>query len=352
MITPHLSSPPSATWTASSTSVYIETTSSTSTFVETTSSTSTFIETTSSTSNTLCTSAEWDRYGITIVSNVDYPYGIAIDSEDNLIIASDEKLSLQKYLTNGTMIKLVTDSRIPSVFIDKFDNIYFTVALANRVDKLNSYDGSIITAAGGNGLGHGLDQLYLTGDPGIYVDQNSTLYISDTGNSRVMKYYENATSGIVVAGGHGQGSSSNQLNTPYGIYVDEIIEIGAIYICDQFNRRIQKWLPGAKEGITVAINNDQLRSPNAILLAPISNEMMTMMMFISVFDYEKVLKWIPYAKQAESVVAGSDHGVELEPDTLFGQRGMTFDKNWNLYVADTGHNRIQKFLFNVSSSII
>jgi sugar lactone lactonase YvrE len=196
-------------------------------------------------------------------------------------------------------------------------------------------------------MGSALDQLVLNGHPGIYVDRNSTLYISDTGNERVIKYYENATSGIVVAGGHGRGPSSNQLNTPYGIYVDEIYEIGAIYICDTFNHRIQKWIAGAMEGITVAFNDDQLHSPNSILLAPTSDQ--SIMMYISSFDHNQILKWIPYAEKAETVVAGSGIGVGTEPDQLFAPRGIKFDKNWNLFVADTGNNRIKNFLFNSSS---
>ena len=49
-----------------------------------------------------------------------------------------------------------------------------------------------------------------------------------------MKYFRNGTTGIIVAGGHGRGSALNQLNAPYGIYVDEFNEIGAI-MCPQVN---------------------------------------------------------------------------------------------------------------------
>ena len=75
---------------------------------------------------TLCASAEWDPNAITVVSDLYDPYDIAIDSEDNLIVADTENHLLRKLFPNETNITLVTNTKITSVFIDKFDNIYFT----------------------------------------------------------------------------------------------------------------------------------------------------------------------------------------------------------------------------------
>ncbi len=233
-----------------------------------------------------------------------------------------------------------------SVFIDKFDNIYLTDSFGNEVQKLNLKDNIKTTVAGFGRSGSDLDQLKLEGQSGIYVDQNGTLYISDTGNHRVVKYFLNSTSGIIVAGGHGQGSNSNQLNTPYGIYIDEINEIGAIYICDKQNHRIQKWINGANQGITVALDNNQLYSPVSILLESTSNQMI---MYISSLSRNLILKWIPNAEQPENIVVGISDNTGSKSNQLFSQRGIKFDKYWNLFVADTGNNRIQKFLFNISS---
>ena len=346
------SSPTTSTSTSSSTLTPTSTSSSpfTATSASSSISTSTLTFTSTFPSVSLCAAAEWDRNATTIASDLYDPHDIAFDSENNIIIADTENHLLQKQFPNGTRITLVTDTKIPSVFVDKFDNIYFTDAFADAVMELSSDDQLIRTVAGGNGLGSALDQLNLSGLPGIYVDQNFTLYISDIGNHRVIKYVRNSTSGIVVAGGHGQGPELNQLNTPHGVYVDEIIEIGAIYICDSQNHRIQKWLPGASQGITVAANEDQLHSPISILLESTSDQMM--IMYISSFSLNKVFKWIPYAEKAESVVAGKSNEFGTDPDELFAPTGIRFDKDWNLFVADTGNNRIQKFLFNTSSCLI
>ncbi|CAF3798707.1 unnamed protein product, partial [Adineta steineri] len=57
------------------------------------------------------------------------------------------------------------------------------------------------------------------------------------------KWKQNA---VTVAGGHGQGNQLNQLNLPFGIYVDN--DDDSIYIADTENHRIVKWEFGADKG--------------------------------------------------------------------------------------------------------
>ena len=71
----------------------------------------------------------------------------------------------------------------------------------------------------------------------IFIDSYDTLFIADGNNNRVVKYYTNSTSGILVAG-PGPGSSSTQLNQPKGIAVDEM---GNVFVGDTSNYRIQKF---------------------------------------------------------------------------------------------------------------
>ncbi|CAF5172442.1 unnamed protein product, partial [Rotaria magnacalcarata] len=62
--------------------------------------------------------------------------------------------------------------------------------------------------------GNGSNQLYHRSGV-VLVPNSSILYIADTYNHRIMAYLLNATSGSVVAGGHGAGTGSNQLCYPY-----------------------------------------------------------------------------------------------------------------------------------------
>ena len=55
-----------------------------------------------------------------------------------------------------------------------------------------------------------------------------------------------------MAGGNGAGSGLNQLNQPYGIFLDSMKNI---YVADYNNYRIMKWAPGSTSGETVAGNS-------------------------------------------------------------------------------------------------
>jgi DNA-binding beta-propeller fold protein YncE len=108
---------------------------------------------------------------------------------------------------------------------------------------------------------------------GLYLDENNSyLYIADLANSRIQRYSLNTTTnGTTVAGGNGAGSGSNQLNQPYGICVSK--QTGDIYIADFNNNRIQRWSPGATSGVTIVgitgvsgINATLLNGPANVIL--------------------------------------------------------------------------------------
>lgn len=88
--------------------------------------------------------------------------------------------------------------------------------------------------AGGYGLGDGLDQLQFP--VGITIDNNDdSMYISDQYNSRVMKWLLGVESGIIVTGGNGLGNESNMLNTASQILLGK--RDGSLLIFGQVNQR-------------------------------------------------------------------------------------------------------------------
>jgi len=148
----------------------------------------------------------------------------------------------------------------------------------------NGGEGTIV--AGGNGYGDKLNQLKCPSY--IFIGREETIYVSDQYNHRVMKWLKGASEGIVVAGGQGRGNSLKQLNYPMGLVVNEV---GDIYVADWGNHRIMCWSAGSKEGRVIVGGNGYGRRSNQ-------------------FNYPV---------------------------------GLSFDVENNLYVADRDNHRIQRF---------
>jgi glucose/arabinose dehydrogenase/streptogramin lyase len=132
---------------------------------------------------------------------------------------------------------------------------------------------------------------------GIAVDQQGNVYVVDTDNDRIQKFSANGTF-IGELGRH--GVQNGTFKNPEGIALDQQ---GNIYVVDTGNNRIQKF-SGNFSG------NFSANSPNGTYLA----------------------QW-------------GKHGVE--PDSRFNApEGIAVDRKGNVYVVDTGNNRIQKFSGN------
>ena len=87
------------------------------------------------------------------------------------------------------------------------------------------------------------------------------VYVSDSGNHRVMKWSTQATCGIIVAGDGRPGKTLNNLNDPQGIVVDKS---GLIYVADKLNHRVVCWYQGQKRGNIIAGNNESGTKPNQL----------------------------------------------------------------------------------------
>ena len=77
------------------------------------------------------------------------------------------------------------------------------------------------------------------------MDGEHAVYVSDNANNRVMKWMKDAKKGIVVAGGRGQGKDPTQLYGPNAVRVDAA---GNVYVIDWGNDRVMRWCRGAMQG--------------------------------------------------------------------------------------------------------
>ena len=182
-----------------------------------------------------------------------------------------------------------------AVCLDGSGNLYVTDFSNNRIQKFPPGSTSAtngITVAGGNGQGHAANQLWEPG--GIQVDAFGNLYVADFVNNRIQRFpagSTSATNGVTVAGGNGQGTAANQMDSPNDLFVDRD---NNIYIADEMNGRIQKFPSGSDSttnGITVAggngagTNANQLYYPSGVYVDTMGN------IYISDFEDNRIQKW-------------------------------------------------------------
>jgi trimeric autotransporter adhesin len=195
--------------------------------------------------------------GPATAAEVNYPSGVAVDSQGNAYIADSENGVIRK-VTNGTITTFAgnpgyTGDNGPAtsaelgiargVAVDSHGNVYF----ADGVRIRRVANGIITTLAGSGKAGYSGDNgpatsAELRDSWGIAVDPSGNVYIADPYSSVVRK----VSNGIIttIAGNGTPGYSgdngpatSAQLSNPLGIAVDPQ---GIVYVADHDNNAIRK----------------------------------------------------------------------------------------------------------------
>ena len=122
------------------------------------------------------------------------------------------------------------------IAVDKSGNVYVADTWNSRIQKFDA-QGNFITMWGvfdttQGQLGNTRD---LYGPRQLAIGGDGNLYVTDTGNKRIMVFKPDGT---FVAQFGGQGLDNGQLDEPTGVAVDRS---GNIYIADTWNHRIQKF---------------------------------------------------------------------------------------------------------------
>ena len=174
---------------------------------------------------------------------------------------------------------------------------------------------------------------------GLILNENGDLFVSDCWKHEVRRWRKGSEKeGTIVAGGNGEGNKLNQLNHPTFIFVDRH---ESIYVSDWGNQRVMKWMKGAHEGIVVAGGQGigdslkQLYYPYGVIVNEIGD------VFVNDHENHRIMCWPSGSKEGHIVVGGNGQG---EGSNQFnGLRGLSFDVENNLYVVDVNNNRIQRF---------
>jgi DNA-binding beta-propeller fold protein YncE len=245
----------------------------------------------------------------------EFPRNVAIDAQGNIYVADSDNHRIQKFDPDGNFV----------AWVGKCTG-------GVNCDLVNQRSmGFSCTAATCSGGGPGSNPGQFNGPHGITI-KNGKLYVADRQNHRIQVL--DLVTGILEYPPFGtQGSGDGQFEAPYDVAVNSL---GLIYVADSGNDRIQilrETIEGGDEGDTIPSCNP-LTDPNHCI------------------DPNETVHVPP--TPGGGGIGGTSEQLVLSFLAKFGSFGTTngkfrnphgiaVDSSNNVYVADRGNDRIQKF---------
>ena len=269
---------------------------------------------------------------------------------------------------------------VRGIAADASGNVFMSLNLYNSVVRLDAKSGNLTLVAGNGTYGYSGDggpatSAQLLSPQGLAVDSAGNLYIADTGNLRIRKVANGVISTLAGNGTPGfsgdNGPAANAqfgqalpigdedpdtLPGPRGVAVDSS---GNVYIADAANHRVRKVSDGV---ISTVVGNGaygfsgdggdggsaQLSNPWSVAVDSAGN------LYIADTGNQRVRK---VENSVISTVAGNgtagfsgDGGTAINAQ-LLNPCGVTVDSVGNVYIADTLNNRIRKISNGVITTI-
>ena len=287
---------------------------------------------------TVTSAAYLSKFGSSGTGNGQFadPYGIAFDSSGNIWVVDQNNNRVEEFAPNGAYITQFGSSGSGNgqfnspkgIAFDAQGNIYVADATNNRVEKFSSTT-AYISQFGTSGAQNGK----FNAPKGIAIDAKGNIYVSDYGNNRVEKFSSSTAYlsqfGSPAAGGTGNG----QFNGPREIALDPQ---GNIYVTDQSNNRVQEFSSTTNAYVsqfgTAGTGNGQFTSTLGLDIDPSGN------IYVGDLGDSRVEEFNSsqlYLSQFGS--SGSGKGNLNEPN------GIAIDGSGNIWVVDQLNNRIEEF---------
>jgi len=327
--------------------------------------------------------------GLATAATLYRPTGVAVDSGANLLILQSDNHSIRRVDAGSGVITTIVGSGVPGyggdggpaasallndpadIALDASDKLYIADRNNSSVRLVDSVGGSgVITSltdtggllfAGDGGLATSAN---LHHPNGIAIDTAGNVYIADSGNHRIRLV--DATTGTIdtVVGNGAMGFSGDgnpaidaSLSFPSAVALDSV---GNLYITDTGNNRVRRVDAGSGVITTVAgggsvyptdgipATTAKLGFPRAVIVDASDN-------LVIADSGHQTVRYVDMTAGTITTIAGIPAtGTDTRDSSGFGgdgglataatlqfPTGLLLDASGNLYIADTGNNRVR-----------
>ena len=341
--------------------------------------------------DTVAGDTEWFYEGdgvLATTASIHEPAGIFVDPAGNIYLSDTENYRIRRvdaqtqkietiagtgnpgYSGDGGLAAQAAISTPAGLAIDGAGNIYFADS-GNQIVRRIDVDGTITTVAGVpqaqgySGDGGPATTAKLSLPEGVALDGAGDLYIADTGNS-VIRRVDAATDTITTVAGvpgsqgfNGDGSTTtSQLNSPWTVTVGPD---NSLYIADTYNNRIRRVSGGMLSTVagsgTQGFGGDNGPAASAVLNLPIGVTLDPAGdLYIADSGNDRVRKVsvstgdVTTGTATIQTIIGtgsegfSGDGGPANQAALHGPYALFFAQNGDFYFADTINNRIRRVL--------
>ncbi len=289
------------------------------------------------------------------------PRNLAIDSLGNIYVADDYNNRIRKISPSG-VVSIIAGSGTAAfadgtgtnasfnqphgISLDSLGNIYVADLGNNRIRKITTL-GVVNTIAGsGNGTfadGTGTNASFHF-PCGVTVDNLGNIYIADTSNNRIRKITTLGVVSTIAGSGTAAFADGTGTNASFSIPNDVVVDsLGNIYVADANNLAVRLITPAgvvttiAGHGFGVFTDGIPFSTPDGITLDSSGN--------VYLGDFQNCMVRMITPAGIVTTVAGSTVGYAdgLGTNARFNSVcGVVLDSFGNIYVADSGNNRIRK----------